>query len=112
MPAKSIISEETGLERELYLTGVANIETVFPVDNQNILLPHLYIKLGIMKNFGKAMGKCNSYGLAFLIKSFQHKPTKTTRKKFVGSQIREVLKDPWFEKSLSKLKLRAWQAFK
>ena len=30
----------------------------------------------------------------------------------MGSQIREVLKDPQFEKSLTKLKLRAWQVFK
>ena len=30
----------------------------------------------------------------------------------MGSQIREVLKDSQFEKSLSKLELRAWQAFK
>ena len=64
-----MISEETGLQRELYLTVVVNIENVPLVDAQNIL-PPFHIKLGIIKNFVKAMGKCNSYGFAFLIKKF------------------------------------------
>ena len=92
---------------------MANIENVPLVDPQKILLPPLHIKLGLMKNFVKAMGKSNSNGFAFLCKKFPSiSQAKLQEGIFVGPQIREVLKDLLFEKSLSKLELRAWQAFK
>ena len=93
--------------RKSYLTGVANIGNVALVDTQNILLPPFRVKLGIIKNFVKAMGKSNFNGFAFLCKKFSSiRQAKPQEEIFVGSQIREVLKDPQFEKSLSKLKLR------
>ena len=54
--------------RKSYLTGVANIKNVPLVDTQNILLPPFHVKLGIIKNFVKAMGKSNFNGFAFLCK--------------------------------------------
>ena len=55
------------------------------------------------------MGKSNFNGLAFLCKKFSSMTqAKLQEGIFVGSQIREALKDPQFEKSLSKLELRAW----
>ena len=56
--------------RKSYLTGVANIKNVPLVDTQNILLPPFHVKLGIIKNFVKAMGKSNFNGFAFLCKKF------------------------------------------
>ena len=59
------------------------------------------------------MGKCNSHGCAFLYKKFPSiSQAKLQERMFVGSQIREVLKDLQFEKSLPNLELHAWQAFK
>ena len=96
-------------ERKSYLTGVANIENVPLVDTQNILLPPFHVKLGIIKNFVKPMGKSNFNRFAFLCKKFSSMTqAKLQEGIFVGSQIREALKDPQFEKSLSKLELRAW----
>ena len=94
--------------RKSYLTGVANIENVSLVDTQNILLPSFHVKLSITKNFVEAMGKSNFNGFAFLCKKFfSIRQAKLQEGIFVGSQIREALKDPQFEKSLSKLELRA-----
>ena len=93
---------------KLYLTGVANIKNVPPVDTQNILLPPFHVKPGKTKNFVKAMGKSNFNGFAFLCKKFSCiRQVKLQEGIFVGSQIREALKDPQFEKSQSKLELRA-----
>ena len=75
-------------------------------------MPPLHIKLGLMKNFVKALVKSNSSGFAFLCKKFP----KTGEAKFkegifVGPQIRKVLKDPNFEKTLTALKQHACKAF-
>ena len=94
--------------RESYLTGVANIKNVSLVDTQNILLAPFHVKLGMIKNFVKAMGKSNLNRFAFLCKNFPSiRQPKLLEGIFVGSQIREVPKDPQCEKSLSKLELRA-----
>ena len=84
------------------------MENVPLVDTQNILLPSFHVKLGITKNFVKAMGKRNFNGFAFLCKKFSSiRQAKLQEGIFVGSQIREVLKDPQLEKSQSKLELHA-----
>ena len=66
-----------------------------------------------MKNFVKAMGKANSRGFQYLAEKFP-KVTSAKLKEgiFVGPQIREVLKDEAFEKSLNASELKAWHAFK
>ena len=70
-----------------------------------VLLPPLHIKLGLMKNFVKALHKNGA--------AFQHLCTaKLKDALFVGPQIREVLKDTDFEELLNLKELRAWEAFK
>ena len=69
-------------------------------------------KLGLMKNFVKALHKNGA--------AFQHLSTvvpglsaaKLKEGIFVGPQIREVLKDTDFEELLNLKELRAWEAFK
>ena len=52
-------------------------------------------------------------GLQFFAKKFPSiSQAKLQEGIFVSPQIKEVLKDPQFEKLLSKLELRAWQGFK
>ena len=77
-----------------------------------VLLPPLHIKLGLMKNFVKALHKNGA--------AFQHLSTvfpglsaaKLKEGIFIGPQIREVLKDTDFEELLNLKELRAWEAFK
>jgi hypothetical protein len=55
----------------------------------------------------------NSRGFQYLVKKSRRvSTTKLKEEIFVGAQIREVLKDDDFEKSLGALELKAWQAFK
>ena len=68
-----------------------------------VLLPPLHIKLGLMKNFVKALHK---NGVAF-----QHL-SKLKAGIFDEPQIREVLKDSDFEELLNLKELRTWKAFK
>ena len=77
-----------------------------------VLPPPLHIKLGLMKNFMKALHKNGA--------AFQHLSTvfpdlsaaKPKEGIFVGPQIREVLKDTDFEELLNLNELRVWEAFK
>ena len=82
------------------------------VDMNKVLLFLLRIKLGLMKNFVKALHKNGA--------AFQHLSTvfpslsaaKLKEGIFVGPQIREVLKDTDFEEFLNLKELRTWEAFK
>ena len=62
------------------------------------LMPSLHIKLGLMKNFVKAMAKQNSNGFEFLCKKFPKlSQAKMKEEIFVGPQIRKVCEDLEFE---------------
>ena len=77
-----------------------------------VLLPPLHIKIGVMKNFVKALHKNGA--------TFQHLSTvfsglsaaKPKEGIFVGPQIKEELKDADFEELLNLKELRAWEALK
>ena len=79
------------------------------MDMNKVLLP-LHIKLGLMKNFVKALHKNGA--------AFQHLSTvfpglsaaKLKEGIFVGPQIREVLKDTDFEELLNLKELRAFKS--
>ena len=83
-----------------------------PLVDMNMVLLPLHIKLGLMKNFVKALHKNAA--------AFQHLSTvlpglsaaKHQEGIFVGPQIKEVLKDTAFEELLNLKELRAWEAFK
>jgi hypothetical protein len=82
------------------------------VDKRNIILPPLHIKLGLMKNFVKAMDM-NRDDFQYLKLKF---PTLSDAKIkegiFVGPQIRVLLKDEHFESVLYSMELEAWKSFK
>ena len=86
------------------IPGIANIQSAPLVESKDVLMPPLHIKLRLMKNFVKALGKSNSSGFAFLRKKFPKiSEAKLKEGIFVGQQIQEVLKDPNFEKTLTAL---------
>ena len=82
------------------------------VDMNKVLFPPLHIKLGLIKNFVKALHK---NGAAFQYLSTVFPGLSTAKLKegiFVGPHIREVPKDTDFEELLNLKELRAWEAFK
>ena len=98
--------------RSTFVPGEHSLKEKPLVDMNKVLLPPFYIKLGLMKNFVKALHKNDA--------AFQHLSTvlpglsavKLKDGIFVGPQIREVLKDTDFEELLNLKELRAWEAFK
>ena len=79
---------------------------------KKVLLPPLHIKLGLMKNFVKALHK-NGAAFQNLFTVFSGlSAVKLKEGIFVRPLIREVLKDTDFEELLNLKELRAWEVFK
>ena len=99
------------VSRSTFVPGEHSLKENSLVDMNKVLLP-LHIKLGLMKNFVKALHKNGA--------AFQHLSTvfpglsaaKLKEGIFVRPQIREVLKDTDFEELLKLKEPRAWEAFK
>ncbi|UYV80797.1 hypothetical protein LAZ67_19001756 [Cordylochernes scorpioides] len=78
-----------------------NIANLPLIDSENIYLPPLHIKLGLMKNFVKAMDR-NASGFAYLKQKFSSiSEAKIKEGIFVGPQIRELQQDGNFQNSLN-----------
>ena len=87
--------------RTKYEPGVSSVHHIPLVDPDKIFLPPLHIKLGLMKNFVKALGKTESAGFQYLVEKFPKiSAAKLKKGVFVGPQIREVLKEHGFEDHL------------
>ena len=90
--------------------GSHNVQSHPLVEPNKILLPPLHIKFGVMKNFVKAMEMEDS-GFVFFPEKFSWiSMEKLKAGIFDGPQIRELMKDPMFDESLSKAELSAWQS--
>ena len=92
--------------------GSHNVQSRRLVEPKKTLLPPLHIKLGLMKNFVKAMDR-EGRGFTFL----QHKFPRISLGKlkagiFGGPQIRELMKDSIFDDALSTAELSAWRSLK
>ena len=98
--------------RSTFVPGEHSLKENPLVDMNKVFLPPLHIKLGLMKNFMKALHKNGA--------AFQHlstvflglSPAKLKESIFVWPQTREVLKDTDFEELLNLKELRAWETFK
>ena len=81
------------------------------VDRDRILFPPLHIKLGLIKQFTKALNK-DGHSFTYLCQAF---PGLTMKKLkaviFDGPQIRQLIRYPEFENSMKKVELEAWKAF-
>lgn len=77
-----------------------------------MLLPPLHIKLGIIKQFIKALNKdgaCYQYLWSQFSNLFDAKVGKGV---FVGPDIRKLMKDTNFEKTMTLTEKEAWDSFK
>ncbi|UYV74872.1 hypothetical protein LAZ67_12001574 [Cordylochernes scorpioides] len=89
-----------------------NIVNPSLIDSENIYLPPLHIKLGLMKNFVKAMDR-NASGFGYLKqKCSSISDTKIKEGIFVGPQIRELLQYGNFQNSLNEVEAAAWNFFR
>jgi len=97
--------------RQSLTPGSKNVMHDSLVDRSKVLLPPLHIKLGLMKQFVKALdkeGACFQY----ICEKF---PTVTNEKikagVFDGPQIRKLMKDENFEQTMQGLERFAWRGF-
>ncbi|XP_069623312.1 uncharacterized protein [Ranitomeya imitator] len=82
------------------------------VDRKNILFPPLHIKLGLMKQFVKALptdGDCFKY-IMLALPGLSIEKIKAGV--FDGPQIRQLIKDEHFTGTMSDLEKNAWLSFK
>ena len=98
--------------REEFTPGVLNIKHLPLVDPASIILPPLHIKLGLMKNFVKAMNK-DEPGFQYLQHKFSSiSDAKLSAGVLTGPQIKDVIQDSDFDKALNNTELAAWLSFK
>jgi hypothetical protein len=98
--------------RQALIPGQKNVMHQQLVDPKKIYLPPLHIKLGLMKNFVKAMDK-ESDGFLFLKQKFPRiSDAKIKEGIFVGPQIKELMRDSNFDEVLNENEKAAWNAFK
>ena len=97
--------------RETMTVGQKNVIAEPLVDRNKIILPPLHIKLGIMKQFVKALkkdGNCFSY---ICTKFPGISMEKIKGGIFDEPQIRELMKDQRFPLSMDSLEAGAWSSF-
>ena len=81
------------------------------VGSSKILLPPLHIKLGLMKNFVKAMDK-TAAGFVYLNRKFLRMTEANIKEGvLIGPQIRQLLQDSEFDQALFGKEKLAWKAF-
>ncbi|GBN15151.1 hypothetical protein AVEN_73620-1 [Araneus ventricosus] len=99
-------------KRQFLIPGVKNAENEPLVASEKILLPPVHIKLGLMKNFVKAMD-CGRSGFQYLSLKFPKvSEAKIKEGIFVGPQIIQLMKDPVFESKLTAKEAAAGTSFK
>ena len=83
------------------------------VDLNDVYLPPLHIKLGLMKNFVKAMD-LHGEGFKYLKELFGAEKSDEKLKAgiFVGPETRKLMVDDGFQERLNTLELAAWEGFK
>lgn len=97
--------------RKSITSGVRNVVHEPLVDAKNVLLPPLHIKLGIMKQFVKALDK-DSACLQYMCQKFPSIKAKVKEGLFVGPQIRKLMFDKTFESTMTQCELEVWNAIK
>jgi hypothetical protein len=98
--------------RKEFQPGLKSVSQIPLVNHENILLPPLHIKLGLMKNFLKAFYS-ESLGLACLKEMFPRlSEAKIKAGVFNGPQIRQVMASEHFTNILIGAEKEAWLAFK
>ncbi|KAK4874910.1 hypothetical protein RN001_014270 [Aquatica leii] len=97
--------------RENLIPGQKNVAYNILVPKENIYLPPLHIKLGLIKQFVKAVDKTGG-AFQFLKTKFPRlSEAKIKEGVFVGPQIRQLFEDSMFIEHLNRKEKRAWLAF-
>lgn len=95
--------------RKTLTPGVKNVFNKPLVDQEDIIIPPVHCKLGLMRNFMKAMDKTDK-GFQRLKEKFPYiSDAKLKEGIFVGPEIRQVIKDKDFQQKLTLKERAAWK---
>lgn len=99
--------------RGMHTPGEYNVINTPLVDKLDIILPPLHIKLGLMKNFVRALNRNrNGPAIEHLKKMFPKlSMQKVKAGVFIGPQIKKLFRDVEFKECLSAAESEAWEAF-
>ncbi|GFV51081.1 uncharacterized protein TNCV_4743581 [Trichonephila clavipes] len=104
-------SQKVWSVREELKVGTKNLINTPLVNRDRIILPPFHIKLGIMKQFVKALDKSGEY-FNFLSRKFPGLSIEKLKAGiFDGPQIRQLVKDSNFVKSITEVESKAWHSF-
>ena len=100
-------------QRKSLKVGEKNVQHPALAEWQKILLPPLHIKLGVMKNFVKAMDWTGS-AFKYLAEKFPRLSEVKIKEGFFGggSQIRKLFRDDMFNNLLQGDEKKAWDKFR
>ncbi|GBN23981.1 hypothetical protein AVEN_122793-1 [Araneus ventricosus] len=100
-------------QKYIQTEGIAtnNVKYTPLVEPEKILFPSLHIKLGLIKNFVKAMDKEGGEFKHLRGRFPQLSGAKLKEDAFAGTQIRKFICDSVSEIKLNKDKLAAWKSF-
>lgn len=98
--------------RNSFVVGNKNLKYNKLVDPDNIILPPLHIKLGLIKQLVKALKKRDSEAFQYLFVKFPKlSEAKIKEGIFDGPQVRELIKDLEFPNRMLEDERKAWQSF-
>ena len=106
---KHWVQKEWPIRKEMNV-GDTNITNAPLVDRRRIVSPPLHVKLGLIKQFVKALckeGNCFQYIKAAFSSVSEEKIKEVI---FDGPQIRKLIKDPNFIASMNDVDANAWKA--
>ena len=100
--------------RENRVIGQQNSRYKALVKEENIIFPPLHLKLGLMKNFVKALARDpENRGFVYLKSKFPKISTQKIKAAiFVGPQIKKLLNDEDSKQCLSGDEAKSWDSFK
>ena len=93
------------------MVGEKNVLNEPLVSRERVILPPLHIKLGLMKQFVKAMDQ-NSSGFEYIARKMPGVSIEKLKAGiFDGPQIRELINDSKFTDSLNNAERKAWSSY-
>lgn len=99
-------------EKRMLCTSQRNVKHKALVDPQDVIIPPLHIKLGIMKQFTKAL-PYDGPTYKFIRKTFPKlSDAKIKEGIFTGPDIRKLTKNADFERVMTTIEKKAWMSFK
>jgi len=95
--------KEHGPKRESPTSGEKKLVNTSLINPEKVYLLPLHIKLGLIKNFVKAMDQNRAGFMCFKNRFLKISDAKIKEQVFVGPQIRELIQDVKFEDQMSEV---------